>query len=198
MFARDPKRWHVGVVFPGAYVATMKIFISSLIAGFSREREAAKLGVNTLRHEPIMAEDFGALPTSPQIACLQGLRESDMVVLVLGSSYGAVQPGSGLSATHEEYREARQTKPVLAFVQQGVTPDPNRPLSSRRCRHGKEACFAVASTILQTCRRASSARFTIMPSPASLVRLIRTISPDAPRTSLPRRIGARFLARSLT
>lgn len=104
----------------------MKVFISSLIAGFGAQRQAAKLGVTTLRHEPIMAEDFGALPTSPQIACLQGLRQSDMVVLVLGDSYGSVQPGSGLSATHEEYREARQTKPVLAFVQQGVTPDPQQ------------------------------------------------------------------------
>lgn len=104
----------------------MKIFISSLIAGFGPERQAVKLGVTTLRHEPVMAEDFGALPTSPQIACLQGLRQSDMVILVLGGSYGAVQPGSGLSATHEEYREARQTKPVLAFVQQGVTPDPQQ------------------------------------------------------------------------
>jgi len=104
----------------------MKIFISSLIAGFGAERQAAKLGVTTLRHEPIMAEDFGVLSTSPQIACLQGMRQSDIVVLVLGDSYGAVQPGSGLSATHEEYREARQTKPVLAFVQQGVTPDPQQ------------------------------------------------------------------------
>lgn len=104
----------------------MKIFISSLIAGFGAQRQAAKAGVTTLRHEPVMAEDFGALPTSPQVACLQGLRQSDMVVLVLGDSYGAVQPGSGLSATHEEYREARQTKPVLAFVQQGVTPDPQQ------------------------------------------------------------------------
>lgn len=104
----------------------MKIFISSLIAGFGPQRQAAKAGVTTLRHVPVMAEDFGALPTSPQVACLQGLRQSDMVVLVLGDSYGAVQPGSGLSATHEEYREARQTKPVLAFVQQGVTPDPQQ------------------------------------------------------------------------
>lgn len=104
----------------------MKIFISSLIAGFGPQRQAAKLAVTTLRHEPVMAEDFGAVPTSPQIACLQGLRQSDMVVLVLGDSYGIVQPGSGLSATHEEYREARQTKPVLAFVQQGVTPDPQQ------------------------------------------------------------------------
>lgn len=104
----------------------MKIFISSLIGNFGPQRQAAKSAVATLRHEPIMAEDFGAQPNSPQVACLQGLRQSDLVVLVLGESYGVVQAGSGLSATHEEYREARGTKPVIAFVQQGVTPDPQQ------------------------------------------------------------------------
>lgn len=104
----------------------MKVFISSLISDFTAERAAARRAVTTLRFEPIMAEDFGAQPNSPQIACLQGLRAADIVVLVLGESYGAVQPGSGLSATHEEYREARDTKPILAFVQEGISPDPEQ------------------------------------------------------------------------
>lgn len=80
----------------------------------------------TLRHEPVMAEDFGARPNSPQIACLQELRGSDMVVLMLGEHYGFVPPGASLSATHQEYREARETKPVLAFVQQGISPGPEQ------------------------------------------------------------------------
>lgn len=45
-----------------------------------------------------------------------------MVVLLIGERYGAVQP-SGLSATHEEYREARERKPVLVFVQEHATRD---------------------------------------------------------------------------
>lgn len=104
----------------------MKVFISSLISGFEAERDAARRAVSTLRHEPVMAEDFGARPASPQVACLQGLRSSDVVVLILGSSYGFVPAGSTLSATHQEYREARETKPVLAFVQQGVTAEPDQ------------------------------------------------------------------------
>ena len=72
-----------------------------------------------------MAEDFGAQPHSPQVACLTGLRQSDLVVLILGERYGAEQP-SGLSATHEEYREARGRKPVLAFVQEGVSFQPRQ------------------------------------------------------------------------
>ncbi len=48
------------------------------------------------------------------------MRDADVVVLLLGARYGAPQE-SGISPTHEEYREARGTKPVLAFVQRGVT-----------------------------------------------------------------------------
>ncbi len=75
-----------------------------------------------LGHTMLRAEDLGATPTSPQQACLGLVRDSDVVVLLIGESYGAVQP-SGLSATHEEYREARERKPVLVFVQEHVTRD---------------------------------------------------------------------------
>lgn len=101
----------------------MKVFVSSLIRGFEPFREAARSAVTTLRHEPVMAEDFGAQPSSPQIACMQGLRSADLVVLVLGEQYGYVQGTSGVSPTHEEFLEARDTKPILAFVQEGVTRD---------------------------------------------------------------------------
>ena len=102
---------------------SMKVFVSSLIANFAPFRQAARTAITTLRHDPVMAEDFGAQPNSPQVACLQGLRQSDVVVLVLGEQYGAKQDTSGLSATHEEYREAKGRKPVIAFVQGGITPD---------------------------------------------------------------------------
>ncbi len=100
----------------------MKVFLSSLITGMEPFRAAAREGVTTLRHEPVMAEDFGAQPSSPQVACLTGLRQSDVVVLIIGEHYGAVQT-LGLSATHEEYREAKGRKPVIAFVQEGVSRD---------------------------------------------------------------------------
>lgn len=100
----------------------MKIFNSSLISGFEPFRTAARQAVTDLGHEPVMAEDFGARPTSSQIACLDGVRQSGLVILLLGQAYGSKQD-SGLSATHEEYHEAKATKPVIGFVQEGVTPD---------------------------------------------------------------------------
>ena len=97
----------------------MKVFISSLITGMEDYRVAAREAVQLLGHEPIMAEDLGARPQSPQIACLEGLRQSALVVLILGAGYGAKQ-ATGISATHEEYRDAKGSRPVIAFVQEGV------------------------------------------------------------------------------
>lgn len=104
----------------------MKVFISSLISGFEPFRAAARAAVTTLRHEPVMAEDFAARPTSPQITCLQGVRSADLVLLILGEHYGNVQGESGVSPTHEEFLEAKGRKNVLVFVQQGVSPDPQQ------------------------------------------------------------------------
>jgi hypothetical protein len=97
----------------------MKIFISSPISGMEAERHAVKQAILDLGHQPVMAEDFRAQPRSSQIACLDGVRQSAAVVLIVGAGYGARQP-SGLSATHEEYREARESRPVFAFIQQGI------------------------------------------------------------------------------
>jgi hypothetical protein len=103
----------------------MKVFISSLISGMDATRAAAREAVETLRGQPIMAEDFSATAKSPQVTCLAGLRQADLMLLILGERYGVTQP-SGLSATHEEYREAKRLKPVIAFVQQGITPEPSQ------------------------------------------------------------------------
>jgi len=103
----------------------MKVFISSLIRGLEPLRDAAEEMVDTLGHEVIRAEDFEASPDSPQSACMAGVRESDVMVLILGSKYGYPQ-ASGLSATHEEYREAREARPVLAFLEDGMDPEPEQ------------------------------------------------------------------------
>ena len=97
----------------------MKAFISSVVSGFGSYRDAAASAVESLGYEAIRAEDFGATASPPQEACLAGVREADLTILLLGRRYGAKQP-SGLSATHEEYREARGRQSVLAFVQEQV------------------------------------------------------------------------------
>lgn len=103
----------------------MKVFISSVIKDYEPYRAVVERAIRTLDHTPIRAEDFGATPDSPQRVCLAGVRGSDAVVLVMGERYGWKQE-SGLSATHEEYREAKEQRPILVFIQQGVTPEPDQ------------------------------------------------------------------------
>jgi len=100
----------------------MKVFVSSLIGGYEQYRAAVVEAAEMLGHTVLRAEDLGATSASPQQACLGLVRESDVVVLLIGEHYGAVQP-SGLSATHEEYREARERRPVLVFVEDPATRD---------------------------------------------------------------------------
>ena len=80
-------------------------------------RDAAAAAARSLSHEVIRAEDFGSSAETPQTACLAAVRQADVVVLLVGARYGAVQ-SLGLSATHEEYREARERCPVIVMVQE--------------------------------------------------------------------------------
>jgi len=103
----------------------MKVFISSVISGYEEYRDIAAAASRSLGHEVIRAEDFGSSPDYPQSTCLGGVWEADVVVLLLGGSYGAVQ-SSGFSATHEEYVEARSRCPVIVLVEEGVTREENQ------------------------------------------------------------------------
>jgi hypothetical protein len=103
----------------------MNVFLSSVITGMEDARDNAGEAIIALGHNLIRAEDFGASPRSPQQTCLEGVRGADVVVLVLGARYGFAQP-SGLSATHEEYREAKVRCDVLVFVQRDIEREPEQ------------------------------------------------------------------------
>lgn len=94
-----------------------KVFISSVIEGFEAERNAARSAVESIPMKPVMAEDFGAKPISPQAACLAGVRGSDLYIGIFGHRYGHVA-SSGIPATEEEFNEARDRGiPIFLFVQ---------------------------------------------------------------------------------
>jgi hypothetical protein len=99
----------------------MNVFISSIITGFEVFRDAAAEAIESLNCEVLRAEDFTASASSPQVTCLKGVRDADVVVLILGEKYGAKQQ-SGKSATHEEYDEAKRStrqKAIVLFVHEG-------------------------------------------------------------------------------
>ena len=103
----------------------MIVFVSSVRTGFETFREGAVEGAGLVADRVIRFEEMPASPDPSQKACLDGVRQSDIVILAMGARYGKPQPKSGISPTHEEYQEAaRLGKPVLAFVQQGSEPEP--------------------------------------------------------------------------
>jgi hypothetical protein len=68
----------------------MTVFISSLIGGMQPFRQGARSGVNTLRHQPIMAEDFCALGaiSADRLPC----RYPSVRMMAVGKSSGDENP----------------------------------------------------------------------------------------------------------
>ncbi|QDU57526.1 DUF4062 domain-containing protein [Aeoliella mucimassa] len=119
------------------------VFISSVMRGFAAERAAARRAVETLRHQPVMAEDFGATASTPQTACLEGVRRSHIYVGIFGQRYGN-RVESGHSPTEEEFREAeRRGLDMLCFVMKGALDDDQKQFvdSIKSYEHGKMLAF---------------------------------------------------------
>lgn len=102
----------------------MKVFISSVRRGLEGERDALPGLIAALGHEPKRFEDYTAQPVPSRQACLDGVRDGDVYLLVLGGIYGDPLPDTGLSPTEEEFVAARARGiPILVFLKRGGSPD---------------------------------------------------------------------------
>ena len=103
-----------------------RVFVSSVMKGYEVYREATRVGIRQAECDAVLAEDFAAQSASSRNACIDGVQSADALVLLLGPRYGWVAP-SGRSATEEEYQEARRQQiPILAFVQDGQSTEPDQ------------------------------------------------------------------------
>ena len=103
-----------------------RVFVSSVMKGYEVYREATRVGIRQAECDAVLAEDFAAQSASSRNACIDGVQSADALVLLLGPRYGWVAP-SGRSVTEEEYQEARrQQMPVLVFVQDGQSREPDQ------------------------------------------------------------------------
>jgi Domain of unknown function (DUF4062) len=93
------------------------VFISSIQSGFAAVRAAARAGVENFGHRAVMAETTGAAAASPQRALLDRVAAADIFLLLVGPRYGARQ-ASGLSATEEEFEEARRRGKLILVLRQ--------------------------------------------------------------------------------
>jgi hypothetical protein len=96
----------------------MKLFLSSTFRDLRDEREAVLLALARKQQAVLAMEHFLAEPSTPLETALQHLRQSDVMILVIGFKAGSLLPDdSGMTYTSAEYAEAiRLGIPVLAFI----------------------------------------------------------------------------------
>jgi len=102
----------------------VKVFISSVRRGLEAERDALPGLIAALGHDPKRFEDYNALGVPSRQACLDGVRDAHVYLLVLGDIYGDPLPDTGLAPTEEEFVAARARGiPILVFLKRGPPDD---------------------------------------------------------------------------
>lgn len=107
--------------------AYMRVFISSVRRGLEVERDALPGLIKAIGHEPSRFEDYTAQAVPSRQACMEGVDQADVYLLMLGPYYGHVFAETGQSATHDEVVRA-QTRGIhrLVFVKDGVDMEPKQ------------------------------------------------------------------------
>ena len=96
----------------------VRIFLSSTFKDLQFERDAVEACINRMALTYVGMEHFGSFAAEPLSECRRKVGEADLVILVVGAHYGSKPPGSRLSFTEIEYREAKSLgKPVLAYLE---------------------------------------------------------------------------------
>ena len=99
-----------------AWAEDKRVFASSVIPGLKECRDHAKAAITKVGALAVMFETFGGKEDPPDIAYLSEVGRSDIYVGILDIPYGRVQE-NGISATHDEYREAERIGlPISVWV----------------------------------------------------------------------------------
>ena len=90
----------------GAWMSDQTVFVSSVMAGMTAERQAVRGEVENLGGRVSMFEHLGGRDDDAETAYVAGVRSSDIYVGILGGRYGKLDRATGYSATHMEYNAA--------------------------------------------------------------------------------------------
>ncbi|HEY3623897.1 MAG TPA: DUF4062 domain-containing protein [Roseiarcus sp.] len=93
------------------------VFVCSTFDDLEQEREAALDAVRRVQQRHNAMEFFGARPGRPIDVCLDEVRKSDLLVVIVWLKYGSLPPGLGVSYSQAEYEEGvRLEKPCLVYL----------------------------------------------------------------------------------
>ena len=103
--------------------APFTVFVCSTFDDLEQEREAVLDAIRRVQSRHNAMEFFGARPGRPIDVCLEEVRKSDLLVVIVGLKYGSLPPGMGISYSQAEYEEgARLEKPCLVYLRDDDVP----------------------------------------------------------------------------
>ncbi|MGD6899987.1 DUF4062 domain-containing protein [Bacillus infantis] len=95
----------------------LQVFVSSTYLDLKDERQKAVEGILRSRHIPAGMELFVPSDKTQWEIIKEWIKDSDLLLLILGGRYGSIEPESGKSYTQLEYEFAISNKiPVFAIV----------------------------------------------------------------------------------
>src|SRR5271166_5276804 len=103
--------------------ASFTVFVCSTFGDLVEEREGVLDAIRRVQQRHNAMEFFGARAGRPIEICLDEVRKSDLLVVIVGLKYGSLPPGLGISYSQAEYEEgARLGKPCLVYVRDDDVP----------------------------------------------------------------------------
>jgi hypothetical protein len=103
--------------------ASFTVFVCSTYSDLSQEREGVLDAIRRLKLQHDSMEFFGARADQPIETCLQEVRASDVLVIIVGHRYGSIVPEVGISYSEAEYSEGYELKkPCLVYLRDDNVP----------------------------------------------------------------------------
>jgi Domain of unknown function (DUF4062) len=103
--------------------ASFTVFVCSTFDDLEQEREGVLDAIRRVQQRHNAMEFFGARPGRPIDVCLDEVRKSDLLVVIVGLKYGSLPPGMGISYSQAEYEEgARLEKDCLVYLRDDDVP----------------------------------------------------------------------------
>lgn len=102
---------------------SLSVFVCSTYADLSEERGAVLDAIRRLKLQHDSMEFFGARASRPLETCLEEVRRSNIMVVIVGHRYGTIAPGIGVSFSEAEYKESQRLgKPSLVYMRDDSVP----------------------------------------------------------------------------
>jgi tetratricopeptide (TPR) repeat protein len=99
------------------------VFVCSTFDDLEQEREGVLDAIRRVQQQHNAMEFFGARPGRPIDVCLDEVRKSDLLVVIVGEKYGSLPSGMAISYSQAEYEEgARLEKPCLVYLRDDHVP----------------------------------------------------------------------------